>query len=101
MTELDDEVIPEDPGPDPRGGRLKGEWLRRFETIMTSPGRFFRIRIMKNFAGGRNAASLLRKGKFKLPEGDFEITSRPGKQGTELEGKGLVYAKYLGKARKG
>lgn len=82
--------VREDP---PKSRTRTGAWKERLGPLVESPGDWFRVFEAKtsNYAG--TAVSQLRKRQYNIPqpEDEWEFTARGNK----------VYARYIGKARKG
>jgi hypothetical protein len=86
---VSDEIVWEDPPPAAPGGRLP--WRERLKPLMERPNEWARVTTFPTIAAATSIAGPLSAGKFSLPKGKWEFTSR------ELEdGRGAIYARYIG-----
>lgn len=94
MTETNVDALPWEEPPKPSRGGAGGVWIDRLKPLMELPGRSKVVFVGP--AGRRKAAEKvaysLRHGKLRIPDGDWEFTSR----WIEAENVSKVYARYLG-----
>jgi hypothetical protein len=65
-------------------------WTQRLEPLKERPGEWGRVQVTKKPEQAHSQAGALRAGKFAVPEGEWEFTSRKTMNGGE------VYARFLG-----
>ncbi len=65
-------------------------WTQRLEPLKARPGEWGRVQTTDRPEKAHSQAGALRGGKFAIPEGEWEFTSRKSANGGE------VYARYLG-----
>lgn len=82
--------IREDP---PKPNTPVGIWVERLEPLLESPGEWFRVHETKSRNYATSSVSELRQRNLKipLPDHEWEFTARGHR----------VYARYMGKPRKG
>jgi hypothetical protein len=65
-------------------------WTQRLEPLKARPGEWARVHVTAKPEQAHSQAGALRAGKFAIPEGDWDFTSRKAGNGGE------IYARYLG-----
>jgi hypothetical protein len=80
------EIIWEDPPINIKGS---GIWIKRLTPLMDHPNRWARVATL-NRNSASAAAKFLRERRYSVPPGRWEF------QGVSCEGRGNIYARYLG-----
>lgn len=84
-----EEIVWEDP-PAPKRGH-NGMWVERLAPLVERPGEWARVKGPTSESNARATANNLKDRKIKIPDGKWEVVAR------HVDGKGYVWARYLGK----
>lgn len=85
----DNGIVWEEP-PAPPTSKQKGKWLRLLRPLVEHPGEWARIREYTRGASAYAARQQLTSPRAILPPGEWEFAAR------QKDGKGYLYARYLG-----